>query len=174
MTDIDKIVADAIAVNDTKPEEGGEDLRDRLVGIAVAGKSQEFLGKNITSDEIERLDQNELRKLYARYENRMGGLVTKSLKRHVVVAYTKLVGWLLPKSLVIADTDALEVSLNEGPFIDIALEKWSCGMYHRFGHMLGPLEAVLLTGNHIQKNPVVPEEPPAAGANTKAGVDEID
>ena len=34
-----------------------ENLRERLIGVAVAGKSREYLGKSITSNEIASLDQ---------------------------------------------------------------------------------------------------------------------
>ena len=169
MSSIDEIVNNAVSEiqppEASEPKEVGsqsENLREHLVGIAMAGKSKEYLGKNISSDEIERLDQKELRKLYARYEICMGGLVTKSMKSHIITAYTKIVGSFLPKNLVIANHDALEESLNKGPFIDLALSKWTCGLYHKFGHMIGPIEAVLLTSNHIQKNPEESESPPPA------------
>ena len=130
-----------------------ENLRERLIGVAVAGKSREYLGKSITSNEIASLDQKELRKLYARYESHMGGVVTKTMKKHFVTAYTNLVGLFLPKNLPIVDRDGLEESLNEGPFIELGLSKWMCGLYHRFGHLLAPVEAVLLTSNHLKKVP---------------------
>ena len=141
-------------------------LRERLVQIAVAGKSKEYFGKSISSDEIEKLDQKDLQKLYARYETCMGNLVTKSLKKHFITAYTNIVRVFLPKNLKIADPQTLEESLNQGPFIDLALNKWTCGLYHKMGHLLGPLEAVLLTSNHIQRElpdvelPDVPESEP--------------
>ena len=81
----------------------------------------------------------------------MGGLVTKSLKKHFISAYTNALGLVLPKTLRIADREALEESLNAGPFIDLALSKWTCGLYHKWGHMLGPLEAALLTSNQLER-----------------------
>ena len=162
MTTIDEIVQAAVAEPpppETVQVETQSDLRERLIEIAVAGKSREYLGKIITSDEIERLDQKELQKLHARYETYMGGLVTRSLKKHAVTAYTKIVELFLPGNLVIANRDALEDSLNEGPFIDIALSKWTCWLHHRWGYMLGPLELALLTSTHVQRIPHAPELP---------------
>ena len=91
---LDKIISDTLETQIEKKEPPKEDshldmlevgfhvegLRERLIGVAFAGKSKEFLGKNITSEEIERLDREAILKLYARYETRMGGLITKSLK----------------------------------------------------------------------------------------------
>ena len=154
MTEIDKIIEEVMVPDvpaTPELESGTERLRERLIGVAVAGKSKEYLGKNITSDEIANLDQKNLQKLYARYEASMGGIVTKSMKKHFITAYTNLVRLFLPKNLTIFDRRALEESLNEGPFIDLALNKWTCSMYHRFGHMLAPVEAALLTSNHLKK-----------------------
>ena len=118
-----------------------------------SGKEQEYLGKSITSDEIGSLNQKELRKLYSRYEAHMGGVVTNKMKKHFVTAYTNLVGFFLPKNLAIFDREGLEESLNGGPFIELGLSKWLCGLYHRFGHLLAPVEAVLLTSNHLKRVP---------------------
>jgi hypothetical protein len=160
MTEIDQIISDVMIPDAPEAQVAAPtslaemERRERLVGIAVAGKSKEYLGKSITSDEIANLDQKELLKLYARYEARMGGIVTKTMKRHFVTAYTNIVNLFLPKNLIIVDQRALEDSLNEGPFIELALSKWTCGLYHRFGHMLAPIEAALLTSNHLKKVPV--------------------
>ena len=152
---LDGVMTPEVVSNETEDET--EKMRERLITVAVGGKSREYLGKSVTSDEIGSLDQKELRKLYARYENHMGGVVTNTMKKHFVTAYTNLVGLFLPKNLVIADREALEDSLNEGPFIDLGLSKWTCELYHRFGHLLAPVEAMLLTSNHLRK---VPSEEP--------------
>ena len=162
MTEIDQIIDGVIAPevptsltreSTTLVSNETENLRERLIGVAVAGKSKEYLGKSITSDEIGSLDQKELRKLYARYEAHMGGVVTNTMKKHFVTAYTNLVGLFLPKNLALFDREGLEKSLNGGPFIELGLSKWTCGLHHRFGHLLAPVEAVLLTSNHLKKVP---------------------
>ena len=106
MTEIDEIINKSIdlKIEDLPKTEGlpktdrSEELRERLIGIAVAGKSKEYLGNPITSEEIERLDHEAILKLYARYETRMGGLVTKSLKEAFFSAYTNLLSLVLPKN----------------------------------------------------------------------------
>ena len=74
MTEIDQIIDGVIAPevpssltreSTTLVSNETENLRERLILVAVAGKSKEYLGKSITSDEIGSLDQKELRKLYA-------------------------------------------------------------------------------------------------------------
>ena len=85
MTEIDQIIDGAIAPevtgeSTTLVSNETENLRERLIGVAVARKSREYLGKRITSDEIGSLNQKELRKLYTRYEAYMGGVVTNTMK----------------------------------------------------------------------------------------------
>ena len=147
MTEIDQIIDGVIA-----PEVTVESIA--LVSNETENlRERKYLGKSITSDEIGSLDQKELRKLYARYEAHMGGVVTNTMKKHFVTAYTNQVGLFLPKNLAIFDREGLEESLNGGQFIELGLSKWTCGLYHRFGHLLAPVEAVLLTSNHLKKVP---------------------
>ena len=158
MTEIDQIIDGVIAPEDIREStplvsNETENLRERSIGVAVAGKSKEYLGKSITSDEIGNLDQKELRKLYARYEAHMGGVVTNTMKKHIVTAYINLVELFLPKNLALFDREGLEESLNRGPFIELGLSKLTCSLYHRFGHLLAPGESVLLTSNHLKKVP---------------------
>ena len=158
MTEIDQIIDGVIAPEDIREStplvsNETENLRERLIGVALAGKSKEYLGKSITSDEIESLDQKELRKLYARYEAHIGGVVTNTMKKHIVKAYISLVELSLPKNVVIVDREGLEESLNEGPFIELGLSKLMCILYRRFGHLLVPVESVLKTSNHLKKGP---------------------
>ena len=69
----DLLKTEGLPKTESLPKNGSEELRERLIGIAVAGKSKEYLGKSITSEEIERLDREAILKLYAR-PNHWSGL----------------------------------------------------------------------------------------------------
>ena len=75
------------------------------------------------------------------------------MKKHIVKTYINLVELFLPKNLALVDREDLEESLNRGPFIELGLSKLTCSLYHRFGHLLYPVESVLLTSNNIKKVP---------------------
>jgi hypothetical protein len=178
MTEIDQIINDVLKeelsgqIADTPiaadAKQQTEILRERLIGVAVAGQSEEFLGKKITSLEIETLNDEELRKLYVRYEKRVGSMVTKSIKKNVITAFVNGITWFLPStSFRVIDREKLEESLNEATFIDLALKTFSTPLYHNFGHLLGPIEAFLVTTNHLEKSSLPP-------TTTEAGVDEVD
>ena len=178
MTEIDQIIDDVLLepsenfpMSERKIDDQTEILRERLIGVAIAGQSSEFLGKNISSTEIEKLDEKEVKKLYSRYEARVGGMVTKSLKTQIISAYTNILGLLLPKqNIIIVEREKLEKSLNDGPFINLALNKYTCNLYHKFGHLLAPIEAALVTCNHLQKSALKP----CVEAGVEPGVNEID
>jgi len=58
---------------------GNQQHRDRLSAIAAGGQTKSYLGKALTSDQIESLDDDEVEKLYARYEAKLGAVMTKTL-----------------------------------------------------------------------------------------------
>ena len=157
--DIDKIINEISETSCLTPlnEETNSPMKERLICLVAGGKAKEYLGKNITSSEIENLDEKEITKLYARYEAYMGGVINKTVKKHMVTAYTNVVKLLLPSKFKIEDVDKLNDSLNEGPFIELALSKYTCQFYHQFGHFMAPLEALLLTSNHVRGEKSLPD-----------------
>ena len=43
-------------------------MKERLTLVVVSGKSKEFLGKLYSIEDIDKFDEKEITKLYARYE----------------------------------------------------------------------------------------------------------
>jgi hypothetical protein len=131
-------------------------MKERLVHVHVvaSGKSKDYFGKPYSTNEIENLDEKELTKLYARYEAVLGGLITKTFKNHMCFAYTRAVEFICPTvsngRFVLANTNELNQSLVNGPFIDLALTSLTCKLYHEYGHFLAPIETMLLTSNYVQ------------------------
>ena len=119
-------------------------------------------------------DEKELAKLYARYEAVLGGHITQTLKNHMIYAYARAVAVLCPTvsqgRFAVSNTNDMFQSLKDGPFIDLALTSLTCQMYHQYGHLLAPLEAVLLTSNfvHPTNQQVVQQEDPPADQQTSA------
>ena len=129
-------------------------IKERLIHVVASGKSKQYLGKLYSTDDIEKLDEKELAKLYARYEAILGGHITQTLKQHMIYAYARAVQVLCPTvsqgRFAVYNTGNMCQSLNDGPFIDLALSSLTCRLYHEYGHFLAPLEAVLLTSNFVQ------------------------
>ena len=71
-------------------------LKEKLILVVASGKSKQFLGKALTTKEIEQLNDEEIQKLYARYEAVLGGLITKQLKLHMCYAYSGAIQFICP------------------------------------------------------------------------------
>ena len=161
--DIDNLLDQVEGMQQDLPAQQDNKMKERLVQVVASGKSKEYLGKLYNTEEIDKLDEKQITQLYARYEAVLGGRITQSLKQHMIFAYTRAVEAICPTvsqgRLAIRDTKEMCKSLNEGPFIDVALSSLTCKLYHDYGHLLAPLEAALLTSNYIQPANVQQQQP---------------
>ena len=153
--DIDTLLNQVGELPATEPTEPMDNkMKERLIHVVASGKSKVFLGKLYSTDEIEKLDEKEQAKLYARYEAVLGGHITQTLKQHMIFAYARAVEILCPTvsqgRFAISRADHMRESLNNAPFVDLALTSLTCRLYHDYGHFLAPLEAALLTSNFVQ------------------------
>ena len=123
-----------------------EQKRSRLAAIVAGGRAKEYFGKNMTTEQVDSLSQEDLLKLYGRYEARLGASMTKTLGSAVKYLYACVVSSFLP----IRDRAALEADLEKDPFVDHAVNTACCELYHRYGMYLAPLTAALTTAKHCQ------------------------
>ena len=133
--------------------------KEKLILVVASGKSKQFLGKLMTTADIETLSDEDVQKLYARYEAALGGLITRQLKKHMCYAFSRVIQFICPTlNCKIEDIGGLTTSLGDGPFIDLALSSYTCKLYHDYGHLLAPIEAAIITSGYLSKaTPVQPE-----------------
>ena len=137
--------------------------KEKLILVVASGKSKQFLGKLMTTTDIETLSDEDVQKLYARYEAVLGGLITKQLKHHMCYAYSRVIQFICPTlSCKIEDITGLTTSLGDGPFIDLALSSFTCKLYHDYGHLLAPIEAAIITSGFLSKASLQSEAAPTA------------
>ena len=178
--DIDKILDDiesldhgeptneSVIFPDVQGQQGQlQAYKERLIAVAASGNAKLYLGKNITTSDIENLEDKEVMKLYSRYETYIGSVMTKSLKSAICGAYTTLMSVLVPSvskgRYILIEGERLSESLIENPVINLTLSTYTCKLYHNYGHYLAPLTAGLLTSGHVkeaplQAKPEVPEK----------------
>jgi len=125
-----------------------ETQRERLATIVAGGQSKQYLGKELCVEEIESLNDEEINKLYARYEAKLGAAMTKTLGRAILQLYTTAASRFLPippenRPLLIDD-------LESDPFVNHALNSSACELYYRYGKFLAPVTAVLTTIKYCQ------------------------
>ena len=77
---IDGLLAEETAgVAGAEPDSPTAARRERLATIAAGGQARQYLGKAWTVEEIDALGDDEVGRLYARYEARLGACMTKTL-----------------------------------------------------------------------------------------------
>lgn len=120
--------------------------RERLAALVAGGQAKQYLGKTFTIDQIDSLSDDEVEKLYARYEAGLGAAMTRTLGSAAIGLYAGVASMFLP----IKNPPALIADLEGDPFVEHALSSATCELYHRYGMFLAPLTTVLTTLKHCQ------------------------
>ena len=122
--------------------------RERLATIVAGGQARQYLGKAWSAEEIDALGDDEVGKLYARYEARLGAAMTKTLGRAAIQLYTSVVSMFLP--IPPENRQPLLEDLESDPFVGHALNSTACELYYRYGKLLAPITAALTTAKYCQ------------------------
>ena len=122
--------------------------RKRQAALAVGGRARQYLGKTLTIDQIDNLEEEEVEKLYGCYEARLGAAMTKTLGVAALQLYTSTVSMFLP----ISPEEQLKLltELESDPFVEHAVSNATCELYHKFGMILAPLTVALTTLRHYR------------------------
>ena len=122
--------------------------RERLVACVLSGNSKMYLGKEYTEQQINEMDYNNINTLLNRYESVLSAQMTKSLGKSVINLYSNLACSLLG----VGNQQELSTDLECDPFLNTAMQRFTCDLYYRFGALLAPLSVGIITGKHYAKN----------------------
>ena len=131
-----------------------EDKRERLRILAAAGSSLEYLGKNLSLGDIERLSPKDVEKFHARYEAVFAKKVQQNAIKGVLTVAVKSLGFLLPYAgLCLRDESKLLETLQDDELITIELSNRSSTLL--VNNYLSPYialaSAAFNTSSHIEK-----------------------
>ena len=98
-------------------------------------KQQAVSGKVYTKDQINKLSEEEVDKLFHKYEVKLSGQMAKSLGCSIINTYSMGACAVLG----ISNEDALSEGLESDPFQISALQSFTCELYYRFSSFLAPL-----------------------------------
>ena len=115
----------------------------KLLECVLTGNSKLYLGKVYTEEKIKELNE-EVEKLFNNYEAKLSGQMVKSLGKSIINMY--LMGAC--SALGITNQDALSEDLENDPFLNSALQRFTCELYNRFGSFLAPLSVGIITSRH--------------------------
>ena len=124
------------------------DKRERLVACVLSGNSKMHLGKEYTEQQINEMDCTDVNTLLNRYESVLSAQMTKSLGKSVINLYSNIGCSVLG----VDNRQDLSDDLECDPFLNTAMQRFTCDLYYCFGALLAPLSVGIITGMHYTKN----------------------
>ena len=76
--------------------------------------------------------------------------MTKSLGKSIINLYSNVACSVLG----IGNQQELSTDLESDPFLNTALQRFTCNLYYRFGALLAPVSVGIITGKHYAKNSI--------------------
>ena len=126
------------------------DKRERLAACVLSGNSKMYLGKEYTEQQINEMDYNSINTLLNRYESVLSSQMTKSLGKSIINLYSNLACSVLG----VGNQQELSTDLESDPFLNTAMQRFTCDLYYRFGALLAPVSVGIITGKHYAKNSI--------------------
>ena len=118
--------------------------RQKLIKCVLTGNSKLYLGKVYTEEQLAKLSEEEVEKRFYNYEAKLSGQMVKSLGNSIINVYSMGACEVLG----ISNQDALSEDLENDPFLNSALQRFTCELYYRFGSFLAPLSIGIITSRH--------------------------
>ena len=116
----------------------------KLLECILTRNSKLYLGKLYTEDQLVKLNEEEVEKLFNNYEAKLLGQMVQLLGCSVINMYS--IGACAV--LGISNQDALSEDLENDPFLNSALQRATCELYYRFGSFLAPLNIGIIMSRH--------------------------
>ena len=118
--------------------------RQKLLECVLTGNSKLYLGKVYTEEKIKELNEEGVEKLFNNYEGKLSGQMVKLLGKSIINIYS--MGACL--ALGIRNQEVLSEDLENDPFLNSALQRFTCELYYRYGSFLAPLSVGIITSRH--------------------------
>ena len=115
--------------------------RQKLLKCILTRNSKLYLGKVYTEKLLAKLSEEEVEKLFNNYEAKLSGQMVKSLG-------CSIINMGACSALGITNQEALNEDLENDPFLNSALQRFTCELYYRFGSFLAPLSIGIITSRH--------------------------
>ena len=118
--------------------------RQKLLECLLIRISKLYLGKVYTEEQLAKLSEEEVEKLFNNYEVKLSGQMVKSLGKSIINMYS--MGAC--SALGIKNWEAQSEDLENDPFLNSALQRFTCELYYRFGSFLAPLSVGIIMSRH--------------------------
>ena len=116
----------------------------KLLQCILTRNSKLYLGKVYTEEQLAKLNKEEVEKLFNNYEAKLSGQMVKSSGKSIINMYS--MGAC--SALGITNQEALSEDLENDPFLNSALRRFTCELYYRFSLFLALLSVGIITSRH--------------------------
>ena len=116
----------------------------KLLECVLTQNSNLYMGKVYTEEKIKELNEEEVEKRFDNYEAKLSGQMLKLLGCSIINMYSMGACSVLG----ITNQDALSEDLENDPFLNSALQRFTCELYYRFRSFLAPLSVGIITSRH--------------------------
>ena len=96
------------------------------------------------------MDCTNVNTLLNRYESILSTQMTKSLGKSIINLYSNIACSVLG----VGNQQELSTDLESDPFLNTAMQRFTCDLYYRFGVLLAPVSVGIITGKHYAKNSI--------------------
>ena len=96
------------------------------------------------------MDCNDVNTLLNRYESFLSAQMTKSLGKSIINLYSNIAC----SALGVRSQQELSTDLECDPFLNTAMQRFTCDLYYRFDALLAPVSVGIITGKHYAKNSI--------------------
>ena len=141
----------------------------KLLECVLTRNSKLYLGKVYTEEQLAKLNEEEVGKLFNNYEAKLSGQMVKSLGKSIINMYSMGACAVLG----ITNQDALSENLENDPFLNSALQRFTCELYYRFRSFLAPLSVGIIPSRHYLSEHNKNGERTSGTGDNKNGGDEI-
>ena len=114
--------------------------RQKLLECVLTRNSKLYLGKVYTEEQLKKLSEEEMDKLFNNYETKLSGQMVKLLGCSIINMYSMGACAVLG----ISNQDALSEDLENDPFLNSALQRFTYELYYKFGSFLAPLSVGII------------------------------
>ena len=115
---------------------------------SIWSDSKQYLEKEYTEQQINEMDGNNINILSNRYESVLSAQMTKLLGKSVINLYSNVACSVLG----IGNQQDLSNDLECDPFLNTAMQRFTCDLYYCLGAFLAPVSVGIITGKHYDKN----------------------
>ena len=141
--------------------------REKLAILVSTGKSKEAIGLKLTHDQVKRLSDKEVEKLYQRYETYVGNKITDSLVDNAIRLFTKGISMVFE----VKDEAKFQQDLKNDFVISHELSMLAGRVALSCGQYLAVANVGFITANNIKTTPTHPSRD--SEGYPLEGVDEV-